>query len=263
MFCTLVFCANLHAASQFSAPDSWRISAAIGFGEAEYPINQKSSESIYLIPSIAYYGEKFFIENLSVGYSLIEDEQIVFDIAGRMNLDGLYFYKDNPDVFSSLSINTQFFRIDPEPKPIERSLSYLVGPALTFAHDKMEFSARYFQDISGVHNGYEAEFSIYNYTELGQWTFAFEILSTFKDKKLINYYYQITQEELAVFHEDYKPNDSAHNWSVLFSLKRPLTDKLSYIANYKQTFLDQAINKSPTINKNNIAWYFMGIEYNL
>ena len=69
----------------------------MGYGLIETHLAEGKDTELYLMPSFSYYGENFFIENLSMGYSLVENDRFIVDLATRFNLDGLYFYQQDPD----------------------------------------------------------------------------------------------------------------------------------------------------------------------
>lgn len=241
----------------------WRLGAAFGYGQIENPIVDAQDVDLYVLPTFAYYGENFFIENLSLGYSLIETEQVVIDLATRFNLDGMYFYQQDPDLLAAIGFNGEFYRQPPKPTPVERDISYLAGAALTLAPKNLEVSFRFFSDVTGVHGGNEAEVTVYRLWHLNKWQFSLEALATRKSEDLINYYYQVHENETGYVTGGYRPSSAAINLSVMFSARREINDNWNYLFTYKKTFLDDVISNSPLINNKDIASYFLGIEYYL
>ncbi|AOE50428.1 MipA/OmpV family protein [Kangiella sediminilitoris] len=80
----------------------WNISLSLGYGQVESIISNVDDFDLYLLPNISYYGESFFLENTTMGYSLYEDEDFYLDIVGKLNEDGIYFNLDDFGVFSAL-----------------------------------------------------------------------------------------------------------------------------------------------------------------
>ena len=166
-------------------------------------------------------------------------------------------------MLSIVGFNPHFYRYPPELEPVERDISYLGGIALTLIENDVELSFRHFTDLTGVHDGTETELSLFKTWKIGRWSVSFEALATLKSKELINYYYQLREEESRSLIFDYDPNQPAVNVSVMTSIRRPIAEDWSVLLSYKKTFLDKAITNSPIIDNNNVALYFMGIEYYL
>ena len=262
--CSLCWSETVFSSENFSKTkiDVWNVSLALGVGEAENPVVDSPDFELNLIPSISYYGEHFFIENLAMGYSLIETESFIFDVTSRVNLDGVYFYRQNANLLSTLGINPLFFSRR-EPVALERDISYMAGFSGTYSWQNFELSGRFYNDISNIHNGEESEVSLYYTNTIGLWFFSFENIIQNKSQSLANYYYKLTEQEGMGFVEPYDIGTSTTNYSLSFSARRPVTEKWNLLVNYKKTWLDRKIYESPIIKSKTTAFYFVGIEYRL
>ncbi|GEA13000.1 MipA/OmpV family protein [Alteromonas sp. KUL49] len=271
IFCILIVTSNTSFASSSNYSYStthntvgeWRIGAALGYGQIDNPIVDASEIDLYVLPTFAYYGERFFIENLSLGYALLESDEVVIDLASRFNLDGIYFYQQDPDLLAALGFNGEFYRQPPNPLPVERDVSYLAGGAMTFTQDSIDVSFRWFSDVTGVHGGNEAEVSVYRSWHWDDWQIALEALVTRKSGRLVDYYYRVNENELGYVFDGYTPASEAINFSVFLSMRRTINDNWNYLFTYKHTYLDDVISNSPLINNKGVASYFLGIEYYL
>lgn len=238
----------------------WNVSIALGAGHIDNPVSTAGDIDVLGLPSFSYYGDKFFIENLTLGYTLFEEKNLAVDLNSRLNLDGIFFYKQRPDIVTSLGINPAFFRIEPE--QVERDLSYMGGIAVNHMVDDVELSARFYTDISDVHGGHEFEFTAYYPANLEKWHLAAELIVTAKSQALVDYYYQFKETEGIQIIQEYNAEQGATNYGVKLMARRSLSPKWSFVSQFSRTRLGDAIVASPLIEQRYINFYFIGLEYN-
>ena len=70
-------------------------SIALGYGLRSNPVIDSDDIPIYILPSLSYYGERFFINNRLIGYSLFENDTHLFNVVGTMSFDQVYFDRWN------------------------------------------------------------------------------------------------------------------------------------------------------------------------
>src|ERR1044072_886169 len=58
----------------------WEISASVGLGQRSNPVEGRSNIPLVVIPHISWYGKRFFLENLEVGYTLYDGEANTFTL---------------------------------------------------------------------------------------------------------------------------------------------------------------------------------------
>lgn len=111
----------------------WQISLAVGYGLLENPRVKVDNISSWVLPSWYYYGENFYVENFTLGYSLYESESFIIDLQTRFNEDGFFYEFDGlnklllSDILGFTPVNES---LNPKIKTfeeIERNLSYLAG----------------------------------------------------------------------------------------------------------------------------------------
>jgi len=78
------------------ATDSWQASIALGGGAIRNPLNGGSTIPLFLLPSVSYYGEQFYLENTELGYTLSESQNYAFSLTAGLNSEAAYFYRWHP-----------------------------------------------------------------------------------------------------------------------------------------------------------------------
>lgn len=69
----------------------WEFSVGIGLGGRTNPIVGNDDIPIFLMPTISYYGKRFFWQTDTIGYTLFESEHTQFNIIGTIGYDQTYF----------------------------------------------------------------------------------------------------------------------------------------------------------------------------
>src|SRR5690554_2272695 len=75
------------------AVGEWEFSLGIGLGLRSNPVVNGNDIPLVLIPQVSYYGQRFFIENLELGYTLIDRPKVQFNALLTPGGDGLYFFR--------------------------------------------------------------------------------------------------------------------------------------------------------------------------
>lgn len=249
--------------SEQRAVGEWNVSVSLGYGQVESIIGNVDDYDLYILPRISYYGEKFFLENTTMGYSLYEDESLFIDLVGRLNEDGIYIKLDDFGVFSALGIEPPLRnpRLPPPPN-VERDISYLGGIAANYSIGEYDLRAGYYHDITDVHYGYEADLHISrNFMLTEQWSLYLSAGAIHKSKKLLNYYYGTTGLESANPFFRYQPNSSGTNYQVKLNSEYTINDSWSWQILFKRTLLADEIKESEVIDRKHTDTYFAGIKY--
>ncbi|AKE52602.1 MipA/OmpV family protein [Kangiella geojedonensis] len=241
----------------------WNLSISMGYGKVESIINNVDDYELYLLPSISYYGERFFLENTTMGYSLYEDERLYLDLVGRLNEDGIYVKLEDFGVFSALGIQPPLRNPRlPPPSEVERDMSYLGGLAANYQLSGFNLRAGYYHDVTDVHNGYEVDFTVSrNFTLAENWSLNLSASANHKSKKLLNYYYGTTIGESVNDFFRYQPNSSGTNYSLFMSSEYALNNNWAWQLLFKRTLLSEQIRDSNIIDTDHTDTYFLGMKY--
>lgn len=255
---------SLANSSEEVVVDEFIFSIYLGQGRIENPITKLDDLNVSIFPSISYYGENFFIEGTTLGYSLYETDDVIVDVVGLLNEDGLFHHFDNYQDFSIINIigvNPSGGLVDFE--PIKRDISYLGGIGITVNNDYFDTRIGAYQDIIGVHDGNEVHLSIAKGFSTTWFNAHFEAGGVMKSRKLVEYYYQFQDEELAILRgikNLYKPK-RAINWYYKVQVDVPITPSLFVVGGVKHTLLDDRIRQSLLVEKGNYLTSFIGIRY--
>ena len=249
------------------AVGQWQWSIAAGYGYIENPRAKAEPVTTYLLPSVQYYGERFYLDNFTLGYSLYEGQHWLLDVQTRLNEDGFFFQLDGldhllaTDLFSSRPIREDADSPrQPDYADINRNISYLGGLNASWLHGGTEVSLGYFHDISGVHQGSETQLRLRQRYPLSWGAVAVELGVTAKDSQLVNYYYRLTRAETG--NRTVKQyTGSGINGHVRLVLNAPLTESWFFTGLLEYNRLGSGIHRSRLIDKTNYWSVFAGVGY--
>ncbi len=263
----LSWCTTLQAKEieTVSAGD-WQISLAAGYGALENPRAKVENINTWILPTWYYYGENFYVENFTLGYSLYESESFIVDLQTRFNEDGFFYEFDglNKLLLSDIlgytpvkqPINPKVVKFE----EIERNLSYLGGLNATWVTPYLDISLGYFHDITGVHQGNEIQLRLKRSQAFSWGALGFEIGAIRKSENLVGYYYQLTKEEEGPLRTKYQPS-AAINYHARSVVNVPIFDSVNFVAILEYTWLGQEITDSVLIDKAGYISGFVGISY--
>jgi outer membrane scaffolding protein for murein synthesis (MipA/OmpV family) len=105
-FLLLGFTATLPAFAQPSCVDdcveigAWRVNVGMGLGMRSNPLNGGDDIPLVVLPEVSYYGERFFLKNLEMGFTLFENERHQFNALVTPGYDQMYFNRWDPFNFT-------------------------------------------------------------------------------------------------------------------------------------------------------------------
>ena len=71
----------------------WNFSVALGAGVRTNPLVNGKDIPLVVIPQFSYYGKRFFIDNLDIGFTLAERGAHTFNLIATPGYDRVYFYR--------------------------------------------------------------------------------------------------------------------------------------------------------------------------
>lgn len=77
------------------AQGTWEVQVAVGAGVRTNPLAESSDVPLVLIPQVSYYGKRFFLDNLDLGYTLVDRPKWMLNVLVTPSRDGLYFFRDD------------------------------------------------------------------------------------------------------------------------------------------------------------------------
>jgi len=255
--------------------DRWDLGFAVGYGEISNLIKDFDDTPIYVIPTIAYYGDNWFFDNGSLGYTLLEGNDYSVNLLGTFSSDRAFFYRWDPsNIFQARSSaggsrNSQnplsIRSISSEPKldinELEsRHFTYLGGVETFFYSPFGTLKLAVTHDLFNVHNGTEAQFKWSHSATFNRWNIELSAMLDWKSKQIVDYYYGIRASENAYWSNMYQAQ-SALNQSVAITGQYALTDSWGLLLMARYTHVASTITQSPLVEKNHTTTYFVGAAY--
>lgn len=252
----------------------WDISVAIGFGQKTNPLQDYNDIPLYILPSVAYYGEQWFFDNGNLGYSLQEAEKYSINLVTSYSDDRAFFYNWDPsNLFfnrnSADNVNISSMRFASlsgvnEPKTFNnlesRSFTFFGGLEV-FYYARLGFlKLAYAHDMFNVHNGDTAHIS-WNYDlAIDQWVFDIALRADWKSAKVIQYYYGVRQSENSYWSQQYTAS-SGWNTGMELTTRYIINEQWNILMAYRYAALSDEITDSPLVNEDNSQSYFVGATY--
>ena len=264
--------ANTAAPVAKSETEQWEFALSLGTGKVTTPLTNRDDLQGSVLPVISYYGERFFIENSFVGYSLIEREHWYLDLVGGLNDDGFFFELDGVNQFGwwdALGIergyNTLIEGEGPAYPPdsyqdIDRHLSYMAGASVSWLTDIAELRFTFLTDLSGVHHGQEQHISLRKSYDYQQWQFRWQLGALHKDQQINNYYYNLRPRELDQTESWFRLSDS-WQYFYAFTLQYQFDANWAIQAFWQKNQLDEDLLLSPLLIKDHYYSRFIGVRY--
>ena len=79
---------------------AWRVNLGVGLGMRGNPLHGGDDIPLVLLPEVSYYGERFFLKNLEMGFTLFENERHQFNALITPGYDQMYFNRWDPFNFT-------------------------------------------------------------------------------------------------------------------------------------------------------------------
>ncbi|OBT08925.1 structural protein MipA [Shewanella sp. UCD-FRSSP16_17] len=254
----------------------WDISVAVGYGNKTNPIANYDDIPLYVIPSIAYYGESWFFDNFNFGYTLTEQETFTINLATSYNDERAFFYRWDPsNIFLPQSANTDpvsslpnigGFGVQSVEQPVvlneleSRNFTVYGGAELFWYGQFGVLKIAAAHDLLNVHNGQEVNIS-WNYSlAVSDWRFDLTLETEWKSAEVIDYYYGIRPSENAYWSEQYQPS-SGWNKAIELTTRYRISERWDLLLALRHALLADEIIDSPIINEDYSNSYFAGAAY--
>lgn len=253
----------------------WQFGLALGYGERSNPIRDYDDIPIYLAPTLAYYGEKWFFDNGNLGYTLAEKEHFSLNLSTSFSSDSAYFYRWDPsNIFisgnSQLTSPSSGFPsrrvpLGTESEPVFNELEdrkfTLLGGAEAFIYTPVGIiNIAVAHDLFDVHSGMEGKLKwLYNLT-LDDWIIELSATANWKSKEIIDYYYGVRFSENEYWSEHYQAS-SGTNLGLELTTQYMMNEHWELLFLVRYTDLADAITASPLVNEDHSSTYFIGAAY--
>lgn len=239
------------------------ISASFGLGQRSNPVVGRSDIPLVVIPHISYYGKRFFLENLELGFTLHEGEMNTFNLIATPGYDRVFFYKnDLQNIFvaggtvSSTTFAPVADRAAEEYPVSPRHTTYLAGPEWTFGYGEITGQLNALREVTGEHDGYEVRAAIAAPLALPLLSAKNSLVAsaglTWKSSEVVHYYYGVDGF--------YEPGSATIPF-IKLRYAYPLTERwtINAFVHYEQ--LPGSIANSPVISQDHVTTFFAGAVF--
>jgi len=253
------------------AVGEWELKLALGVGKRTNPVVDSSDIPLILVPQISYYGERFFIENLEVGYTIHDSERFMLNAIVTPGRDRGFFLREDINNFFVESVTEFSSTVPPSDIPLstvainiddlhKRRLAGLAGIELSSGWKNLQWQVQLLQDITKVHRGKEVRFALGSQYAFKEHAFSASTGFTWKSESIVNYYYGISPQEAEGTPFSYQAG-SGFTPFVRLSWKKPLNKRWQLNGSIQYEQLSSAINNSPLVKEDYVSQYFVGGLY--
>ena len=246
--------------------DSWHLGLALGIGHRTNPLISARNVPLYVIPSIAYYSERFYFDNGDLGYTLQESDNFAINLTTFYNNDRGFFSRSDPSNIFAVSANGTFAtnrELSPAPE-IEyesRRLSIFAGAEALWFSDYGTFSIAAGYDLLAIHHGSEVRAQWSRAWQYGNWSANLAAGLVWKSDEVIGYYYGLRASETVHFDDSSFNANSGINTNVRLSVSYRLNQHWRLLAIVGYSDLADEIVASPIVIENHSKTGFIGVAY--
>jgi MipA family protein len=247
----------------------WEITASFGVGRRSNPVAGKSDLPLVVIPHISYYGKRFFLENLDLGFTLHEGARNTFSLIATPGYDRAFFFRnDLQNLFVPAGTTLRAGTTLPDGTTLpaggiapaggvtfdvsERHTTYLLGPEWTFGYDRLVAQFDALREVTGRHDGYELRGALAATLLQSKGTLVASAGFTWKSADLVRYYYGV--EKL------YEPG-SAFNPFIKARYSLTLSDRWTFNTFAQYEHLGSGIAESPLLANRHVTTFFAGLVF--
>ncbi|MBE0370192.1 MipA/OmpV family protein [Pseudoalteromonas aurantia] len=265
----------------------WQFSVAIGIGELTNPLAGGDNIPLFVIPYVSYYRDRFFLENTTLGFTLLDKPKFDLSFIVEPNSEQAFFEQfhlrniiapgsyvatdgnivDSPD--GALEIP------DDVTPPIEQrevtvddiaNRKWAIDSGLLghwYINDSSKLSMQWLHDVSGVYRGHHAKVTYhYEFRAISKLPVNVRLIAGvhWKENALVDYYYGLRSSD-EIDEQLYYQGRSVLNPFLGATLQYKLTDDWQLKASVKRQFLGAGITDSPLIRKDDVNYFFIGGVY--
>jgi outer membrane protein len=247
------------------AVGKWNFSVALGAGVRSNPLVRGQNIPLVVIPQFSYYGKRFFINDLDLGFTLADNTANTLSLVGSPGYDRVFFYRSDlqnifigglpgnpgpsPYVVRPAAGSTQNPVKFP---PRARHFTYLAGPEWTFKSSGVSGQLDVLHDVTDQNNGTEIRAALGIPLVESKGSLTASVGVTWKSAAIVNYYYGSAGI--------YEPG-SALNPFIKLGYTLPMAGKWRFSAFAEYERLGNAIANSPIVEERYVATAFVGAIY--
>lgn len=247
-----------------------RFMLGMGVGRYETLLHGDTDNNMYLVPRWQYYKDRFYIENLDLGFNLVEKPSWSIDLTTKQSFDAVLtrtgglrdsFVKGLATAVLPTPIGIPWDTDITTLLTIQRrQLSYLGGVTAYYRTDNVQLSTAWHTDISGVHEGTEWYNELAVRSEWQGLQIGASAIVRRVDTAYSNYYFGVWEADTIKKLYMFKPGAQ---WipATKLSLHYPINDQWSLIANWKREYLPDVYERSLFFRRLTQDIWFTGVVY--
>jgi outer membrane protein len=252
------------ASAECVAVGHWNVSVSLGAGVRTNPLANGQDIPLVVIPQFSYYGKRFFIDDLDLGFTLAESDANTFNLVASPGYDRVYFYRtDLQNIFVNGFSGTG--DVDTAVGPVnsttpgavhfparKRRVTYLAGPEWTFKYGAITGQVDFLHEITDQNQGNEIRAAIGMPLIERHGTLSANVGLTWNSSAIVNYYYGASNV--------YR-GGSALDPFIKLGYILPLRGKWRFNAFAEYERLAGAVANSPIVAEHHVATIFVGAVY--
>ena len=233
----------------------WDLSVSVGIGERSNPIARGKDIPLVLLPQLSYYGKRFFLDNLELGFTLHESAAHTLNLVATPGYDRVFFIRDDPQNYFVVGAGSSLGTPSPEVQEAfvrSRSTTYFVGPEWLFNVGNVTGQLSALYEATGRHKGQEMRGAIAIPVLQATSSLVASVGFTWKSAETVDYYYGVDQ---------FYRGQSAFSPFVKLGFTRTLNERWSINAFIHHERLDDAISDSPIVVRDSVTTAFAGVVF--
>lgn len=267
----------------------WQVKIGVGVGVRTNPVMNNDNIPLILLPQISYNGERFFLQNLDLGFIFFEDDVQQFNLLVTPSYDQVFFKRWDANNFV---LNAETMSLDgdnhtgseSEETPIDfrgpaygpvtnarelpidtdklrkRRMAGLVGLEYHRAIGAVDLQLHALQEFTDYHRGQEVRLVLARHFHRGKHDLVVSAGAIWQSSEVLNYYYGIEEGEGGTGDYYYQPNSDISSvvrvdWSYQLNRRWSLTFTTAYRS------LASQIRRSPIITEDKVITAFAGGVY--
>jgi MipA family protein len=248
------------------AVGKWNFSVALGAGVRSNPLVTGQNIPLVVIPQFSYYGKRFFINDLDLGFTLAENTTNTLSLVASPGYDRVFFYRSDlqnifigglPGNAAPAAFVVRAAAASSTPNPVQfparaRHFTYLAGPEWTFKLSGVSGQLDVLHDVTDQNNGTEIRAALGIPLVESKGSLTANVGITWKSAAIVNYYYGAA----GIY-------EAGSAWNPFFKLgyTLPLKGKWRFSAFAQYERLGNAIANSPILEERFVATAFVGAIY--
>lgn len=258
----------------------WQLALGVGLGLRTNPVIDGETIPLILLPEISYYGERFFLDNLDIGYTLHQSDTQMLNMLLTPGYDQLFFSRWDPQNFfvETTTLSTAVVpsgmlapqqtagerwtaedRVDLDDLH-ERRMAAMAGFEYAVALGPVDGYAQALQDVAAIHNGHELRLGLGKSWQRGGNDFALAGGAIWQSAELLHYYYGVETSEVSRLSAAYRAPSGISGF-IKLDWSRPVSEHWSWRGTLQYKKLSTSITDSPIVNDDKVITAFLGGVY--